>query len=64
VPEGDHQHHGERRTLGHYARDFFTNWSTYEGPLGRKLWVTIRNRGKAIAPPFKGCCGRHGEPGC
>jgi hypothetical protein len=67
-PEGapEHHHHGKggRRTTGDYVRDFFANWDAYEGPLGRKLWITARNRARAYGPPFKGCCGHPGEPGC
>jgi hypothetical protein len=29
----------------------FTNWSGYEGPLGGKLWLTVRNRSKAGEGP-------------
>jgi hypothetical protein len=62
----DHHHHGAggRRTIGDYARDFFTNWESYEGPLAEKITLTLKNRAKAYAPPFKGCCGHPGEPGC
>jgi hypothetical protein len=66
---GEHQGHhhdkkGERRTLLHYTRDFFSNWSAYDGPLTEKVRLTVRNRMKAYAPPFRGCCGHPGEPGC
>jgi hypothetical protein len=58
----------EKPGLGDYARQFFTNWSEYDAPVGRKLWLTLVNRGRATArtlgPPFTGCCGRYGEPGC
>lgn len=57
MPGGDQGHRGPTD----YARDFFTNWTTYEGPLGRKLWLTVRNRARALPV---GCCGNHGEPGC
>jgi hypothetical protein len=64
VPEGDHEHQGERRTVRHYVDDFFRNLGGYEGPLGRKVWLTVKNRSRAFAPPFRGCCGHPGEPGC
>ena len=54
--------------LGEYARQFFTNWNESDAPFGRKLWLTGLNRSRALArtvgPPFTGCCGHHGEPGC
>ncbi|HEX5950310.1 MAG TPA: hypothetical protein VFZ96_04865 [Actinomycetota bacterium] len=42
---------------------FFTNWREYDGPFGRKLGLTLRNRTRAILL-LKGCCGHPGEPGC
>ncbi|HZD80429.1 MAG TPA: hypothetical protein VE646_10385 [Actinomycetota bacterium] len=42
---------------------FFTNWRSYQGPLGTKLWLTARNRFRAVVL-LKGCCGHDGEPGC
>jgi len=57
-----------KQGLGDYARQFFTNWNEYQGPVGRRLWLTALNRSRALAgtvgPPFSGCCQRHGEPGC
>ena len=54
--------------LGDYARQFFTNWNEFDGPLSTKLWLTALNRSRALSrtvgPPFTGCCGHHGEPGC
>ncbi|HSD48992.1 MAG TPA: hypothetical protein VLE71_04090 [Actinomycetota bacterium] len=44
-------------------RSFFTNWREYEGPFGRKVRLTLRNRTRAILL-LKGCCGHPGEPGC
>jgi len=68
MPEGEgHHHHGEggRRTIGDYARAFFSNWNEYEGPLADKVKLTLKNRIKAYAvPPIKGCCGNRGQPGC
>jgi len=64
VSDDHHDDQPGRRTVGHYVRDFFTNWSSYQGPLGRKLWLTAKNRSRAIASPFRGCCGHPGEPGC
>jgi hypothetical protein len=65
---GDHGHHdhgpGGRRTTSDYIRDFFTNWEEYEGPLADKLRLTLKNRARAYRPPFRGCCGHSGEPGC
>jgi hypothetical protein len=49
--------------LGEHFRNFFTNWGAYEGPLGRKLWLTIRNRIRATLS-VRQCCGHPGEPGC
>jgi hypothetical protein len=45
------------------AGEFFTNWNDYEGPIGKKLALTFRNRWLTIAT-LKGCCGHPGEPGC
>jgi hypothetical protein len=45
------------------VRGFFTNWREYDGPFGRKLGLTLRNRTRAILL-LKGCCGHPGEPGC
>ena len=57
-----------KQGLGDYARQFFTNWNEYQGPVGRKLWLTALNRSRALArtvgSPFSGCCQHHGEPGC
>ena len=53
----------KRRPLRRYVRDFFTNWSEYEAPAGRKVWLGIRNRFVATAL-LRGCCGHRGEPGC
>jgi hypothetical protein len=53
----------KRRSLGRYARDFFTNWSEYEGPVGKKMRLAVRNRFVATAL-LRGCCGHPGEPGC
>ena len=50
-------------TRGRSPRAFFTNWSSYEGPLGKKLRLTVRNRFRAVVL-LKGCCGHDGEPGC
>ena len=44
-------------------QEFFTNWNEYEGPFGKKLRLTLRNRWLTIAT-LKGCCGHPGEPGC
>jgi hypothetical protein len=63
---GDHDHdHDHRQGLGDYASQFFTNWNEYRGPLGKKLWLTARNRFLSVTRlPKGGCCGHHGEPGC
>jgi hypothetical protein len=53
----------KRRGLGRYARDFFANWSEYEGPSGRKMRLAVRNRFVATVL-LRGCCGHRGEPGC
>jgi hypothetical protein len=65
-PEGGHHHHGRggRRTTSDYARDFFENWRSYQGPLAEKVRLTLMNRFRAYAPPIRGCCGHPGEPGC
>jgi hypothetical protein len=65
--EHEHHHHGKggKRTTADYARDFFKNWSDYDGSLAEKVRLTLRNRTKAyLIPPVKGCCGNRGEPGC
>ena len=58
----------KRPGVGDYAKQFFTNWSESDAPVGEKLWLTARNRARALTrtlgPPFTGCCGHHGEPGC
>lgn len=48
--------------LREHVQDFFTNWSTSDLPVGRKLALTFRNRAKGLVN--KGCCGHHGQPGC
>jgi hypothetical protein len=54
--------------LTDYTRQFFTNWSEYDASIEQKVWLTMKNRSRALArtlgPPFSGCCGHHGEPGC
>ena len=50
--------------FGDYARGFFRNWKTYEGPLARKLGLAIRNRAIATSWVRGGCCGHPGQPGC
>jgi len=68
--EPGHDHgpeHGpepEQETVGDYVRGFFSNWSESDASLGRKVWLTLKNRSRAYAPPFRGCCGHPGEPGC
>lgn len=46
-----------------YVREFFTNWSTYDGPFLTKMRLFGRNRFRALVL-LKGCCGHPGEPGC
>jgi hypothetical protein len=60
MPDRDHEH---REGLGDYASQFLSNWREYEGPVGKKLWLTARNRMRSVTR-LKGCCGHHGEPGC
>lgn len=43
------------------ARDFFTNWRSFEAPFATKLALTLRNRARAAV---RGCCGHPGQPGC
>lgn len=43
------------------GRDFFTNWSSSDLPLGKRLALFTKNRTKALR---HGCCGNHGQPGC
>jgi hypothetical protein len=64
--EPSHPHHDDegRRTLGHYAADFLRNWHEHDSTLAEKVRLTIRNRVRAFAPPFRACCGHPGEPGC
>lgn len=53
----------KRRAFSGYVRDFFTNWSEYEGPVLEKIRLGMRNRFVATAL-LRGCCGHPGEPGC
>lgn len=46
-----------------YVGEYVANWRGYEGPLGKKVALTLRNRAKALGS-LKGCCGNRGEPGC
>jgi len=46
-----------------HARNFFTNWRTYDAPVSTKLGLTLRNRLRA-AFSREQCCGHHGQPGC
>ena len=55
---GKHSH-----GLGSHIRQFFTNWNEYEGSIGRKVALTLRNRSRSTFS-LKWCCGHHGEPGC
>jgi hypothetical protein len=32
-------------------------------PLGRKIWLTLRNTSRKVFR-LKSCCGHPGEPGC
>lgn len=45
------------------ARDVFTNWTTWDGPLSEKLRLTAKNNLIKVRTG-KDCCGNHGEPGC
>jgi hypothetical protein len=56
-------HPREDRSLGKYARQFFTNWTESSDPLVKKLALTIRNRAIAFGN-LHGCCGHPGDPGC
>jgi hypothetical protein len=47
--------------LREHSRNFFTNWSDSDLPLGKRTTVLVKNRAKALT---KGCCGNHGQPGC
>ena len=51
-----------------YAREFYTNWTESDAPIPEKVWLTFVNRTRAffrtVGPPFTGCCGNYGEPGC
>jgi hypothetical protein len=60
------RHHGAPgRSVADYTRDFFSNWSGSDLPILRRVAVTFRNRSKAyLVPPFEGCCGNYGQPGC
>jgi hypothetical protein len=50
-------------SLSRYAGWFFTNWRSSDATLATKMWLTVRNRTKALVT-LKGCCGHLGEPGC
>jgi hypothetical protein len=56
-------HHDHDQGPGDYVAQFFTNWREYQAPVGKKLWLTARNRMLSVTR-LKGCCGHHGEPGC
>jgi hypothetical protein len=43
---------------------FFTNWREYKAPVGKKVWLTARNRLRSVTRLPAGCCGHPGEPGC
>lgn len=63
--DAPHEHHHQRGSSGGPSpRNFFSNWSQFEGSLAEKVRLTLRNRARAYAPPFRGCCGHPGEPGC
>lgn len=47
-----------------YGRDFGRNWREHDGPLWRKVGLTLRNRAIATSWIRGGCCGHRGEPGC
>lgn len=69
MTDGHHHHHeDDDKGLGDYAREFFTNWNESDLPTANKVYLTFRNRGRAflrtVGPPFTGCCGHYGEPGC
>lgn len=55
--------HRHGRSLGDYARDFFTNLDQPDMSFGDKWSKFVRNRFKATVL-MEGCCGNHGEPGC
>jgi hypothetical protein len=59
-----HHHEGRRRSVGDYARGFFSNWNEFDGPLAEKVKLTLKNRSKAYLVPPVGCCGNRGQPGC
>jgi hypothetical protein len=61
MSEGGHDHH---QGIGDYVSQFFTNWREYDGPVGKKLWLTARNRLRSVTRLPAGCCGHPGEPGC
>jgi hypothetical protein len=49
--------------VNRYVHDFFTNWREYDGPVSKKVWLTLKNRARLIST-LKSCCGHPGEPGC
>ncbi len=51
------------RLVEEHVRNFFTNWSTSDAPVGTKLWLTFRNRLRATFSLAQ-CCGHDGQPGC
>jgi hypothetical protein len=60
----DHSASGRGRSIRRYVGDFVSNWSTSDAPFATRLSMTIRNRARAFSPPFRGCCGHPGDPGC
>lgn len=51
------------RALRAHVKNGFSNWRTYDAPLGTKLWLMVRNRLRATLSVHQ-CCGRPGQPGC
>ena len=52
---------------GRYAQEFLANWREYDGPTGKKVLLTVKNRSRAfkrLVTEGNSCCGNHGEPGC
>jgi hypothetical protein len=54
---------GTWELLKEHVRNFFTNWSASDAPVLTKLWLTLRNRARALFSRAQ-CCGHRGQPGC
>ena len=45
------------------GKAFFTNFSTYHGPVPAKVRLALANSWRKVRTR-SGCCGNYGQPGC